>query len=328
MIYLDFQPEAENFPIAVARGLRCKPKWIQPKYFYDKAGSELFEEICRQPEYYPTRTEALILHRNVQDISQTMQESSVLIEFGSGASVKTQILLDHVPFKTYVPLDISKDFLMKTAEQLRARYPEIEILPAFGDFTREIRIPHFILKNSPSRTAFIPGSTLGNFHPIDAAKILRSVRAILETGGTGHLLVGMDLLKDLDVLEAAYNDAAGITAQFNLNLLKRLQKEANADIDPSLFEHRAFFNDKLGRIEMHLIAKDALQFKIGDEEFRLEKGESIHTESSYKYRPATFLKLCEDCGYEPVRFWTDPNEWFGVFLLKLPERKALAAHIA
>jgi dimethylhistidine N-methyltransferase len=329
MIYLDLGAEAEDFSTAVARGLRCSPKRISPKYFYDPRGSELFEEICQQPEYYPTRTETLILHQNIREISSALGiasgTDSMLIEFGSGASVKTQILLDHLKFRTYVPFDISKSFLLKTAEQLQARYPEMTIIPACGDFAQELRIPSFVLRKSQARLAFLPGSTLGNFDPIEAAKVLRSIRAIL---GTGHLLIGLDLIKDPTVLELAYNDAAGITAEFNKNLLRRLREETGANLRCDAFEHRAFFNEKLGRIEMHLVAQEKVQFRIGDEIFALDPGESIHTENSYKYKPSVFQRLCADCGFEPVRFWTDPKEWFGVFLLRADSPEARVAHVA
>lgn len=322
MIYLDFGTEAEEFVAAATRGLRSRPRRISPKYFYNDRGSMLFEEICRQPEYYPTRVETLILHQHIAEIEALIEEDSasdlppVLIEFGSGASVKTEILLNRLKLETYIPLDISKDFLLKTADELRKKYPSLRIIPAFGDFTREFHFPEFVLKDSHARLAFLPGSTLGNFDPLESVRILRSIHAALSESEHGYLLIGIDLAKDPQLLEAAYNDAAGVTAAFNKNLIERLREETGADIRSQQFDHRAYFNEKLSRVEMHLVAQSDMGFQIAGESFRIERGESIHTENSYKYRPQTFQTLCRDSGFETLRFWTDPQEWFGVFLLK------------
>ena len=314
MIYLDFGSEYESFTTAAARGLRRSPKRISSKFFYDSRGSELFEQICEQPEYYPTRTETLILHQNIREISDCFQGNTMLIEFGSGASIKTRILLDHSDVRTYVPLDISKLFLFKTAEELRRRYPALSIIPACGDFSGELKIPPFLFGKSANRVAFLPGSTLGNFDPIEAARILRSISDLL---GTGYLLLGVDLAKDQHVLESAYNDAAGVTASFNKNLIHRLRDEAGVKINPDDFSHEAFFNPKLSRIEMHLRALRNLEFELAGERFLLEKDEAIHTENSYKYSPRALEALCQDSGLELDRYWTDPKEWFGVFLLRV-----------
>lgn len=313
MIYLDFGTDPEPFAVAVARGLRRKNKRISSKYFYDSRGSELFEQICQQPEYYPTRTETLILHENIEQISGPFRGDTLLIEFGSGASVKTRILLDHSDVHTYVPLDISKIFLLKTAQELRLRYPNLSIIPACGDFSREIRIPAFLTGRSLNRAAFLPGSTLGNFDPIDAARILRSIAKML---GSGHLLLGVDLVKNPDILERAYNDAAGMTAAFNKNLIHRLRAEADVELEPEDFHHEAFYNAQLSRIEMHLRSLRTMEFRLNGESFRLEEGETIHTENSYKYSPDALEALCKRSGFEMLQYWTDLKGWFGVFLLR------------
>lgn len=320
MIYLDFSPESEPFASEALRGLRREQKKIQPKYFYDARGSELFEQICAQPEYYPTRTETRILFENIGEISECIQP--LLIEFGSGSSVKTKIILDHSAVNVYIPLDISKTFLLESAGRLRERYPEMSIIPACCDFTSNFQIPSFILEPGIARSAFLPGSTLGNFDPMDAVKILRTIARTL---GEGYLLVGLDLTKDPKILEAAYNDAAGITAAFNKNLIRRLNDETGATLNPSDFRHEAFYNADLSRIEMHLTANRALKFEIQGESFCFRQDESIHTENSYKYSPASFQTLYRNGGFELERFWTDAQEWFGVFLLrvKTPALKSL-----
>jgi dimethylhistidine N-methyltransferase len=312
MIYLDLAPQTDSFTQAVLRGFRSKKKKISPKFFYDARGSELFEKICVQPEYYPTRTETRILYENIGEISAELQ--STLIEFGSGSSIKTKILLDHSNIETYIPLDISKNFLLECAEQLRSRYPKISIIPACCDFTSEFNLPEFLLRKPGGRTAFLPGSTLGNFDPIEAARILRSIARLLSDG---YLLLGIDLIKDPKILEAAYNDAAGVTAEFNKNLIHRLRDELHAAVDPQDFRHEAFFNAELSRIEMHLTALRDLSFTLEGEQLELKKGESIHTENSYKYSPMSFQALYRNGGFELERFWTDTNEWFGVFLLRV-----------
>jgi dimethylhistidine N-methyltransferase len=317
MKYIEFDIETANLLDDIAKGLRSHPKRIAPKYFYDNRGSKLFEEICKQPEYYPTRTETRILFENIEAIAKHISSDTMLIEFGSGSSAKTRILLENTELKNYMPVDISKEFLLEAAEELKRSCPDINVLPACVDFTKEWSIPHAMFPEQHRRFGFLPGSTLGNFDPIEATGILKSIHKILESpdGTPGKLLIGMDLAKDPEILEAAYNDAAGVTAAFNKNLIHRLQSEIGAEVDPDGFHHHAFYNVALGRIEMHLIAMKTLELKVANEVFTLEPGESIHTESSYKYTRKTFEMLCRRAGFEIQEYWTDPKEWFGVFLL-------------
>ena len=315
--------DSESFLSAALRGLRGTPRAIPPKYLYDQLGSSLFEEICRQPEYYPTRTEIAILRSNIGEISAGFPEKGLLIELGSGASVKTEILLDALVAEgkigAYLPFDISRDFLVDASKRLQKKYPGLRILPIWGDFTAEVRLPG-AFSGIPERTAgqclaFLPGSTLGNFDPPDALRMLRSVGKIAD-----RFLIGIDLEKDPDVLEAAYNDAAGITARFNKNLLTRLAREGGARLDPEDFFHEAFYRDSMRRIEMHLVAQKRVRMRIGEEEFRLSPGETIHTENSYKYTLSGFESLARHAGFDASRRWSDPKGWFAVFLLEIGQR--------
>jgi dimethylhistidine N-methyltransferase len=293
-------------------GLSSSPKAFSPKYFYDGAGSDLFEAICVTPEYYPTRTETALLHDIAPDLAKTIPEGAVLLELGSGASDKTRMLLDAAPWiSAYVPVDISADALDGAVKRLRDAYPSLAVHPVIGDFTQAIDVPK-ALAGRPV-VAFFPGSTIGNFTPAEAIALLRSVRERL--GPDAHFIVGADQVKDVDVLLAAYDDAAGVTAAFNRNVLVRINRELGGDFDPEAFEHRAVWNASLERIEMHLVSRVAQRVTVAGQVFAFAAGESIHTENSHKFTPASFARLAEAGGWRIEREWISPDPAFGVFSL-------------
>lgn len=294
-------------------GLSAERKHFSPKYFYDGAGSALFEAICRTPEYYPTRTETALLHAIADDLAGTIPHGAVLLELGSGASEKTRVLLDAAPWiSAYVPVDISTDALQGAVESLRANYPALAVHPVAGDFTTGIDVP--VAVAGRPLVAFFPGSTIGNFTPTEAIALLRSVRERL--GADARFIVGADQVKDLDVLLAAYDDAEGVTAAFNRNVLVRINRELGGDIDPSSFEHRAVWNAGSERIEMHLVSREAQQVQVAGQSFAFAAGESIHTENSHKFTPASFARLAEAGGWTIERHWISPDPAFGVFVLR------------
>ena len=293
-------------------GLSASPKAFSPKYFYDAAGSALFEAICVTPEYYPTRTETSLLHDIAPALAATIPDGAVLLELGSGASDKTRVLLDAAPqISAYVPVDISVDALNGAVERLRSAYPALEVYPVVGDFTRAIEVPE-ALAGRPI-VAFFPGSTIGNFVPGEAIALLKSVRERLGPGA--HFIVGADQVKPVDTLIAAYDDAEGVTAAFNRNVLVRINRELGADFDPEAFEHRAVWNAERERIEMHLVSRVAQQVTVAGQRFGFAAGESIHTENSHKFTPASFARLAEAGGWRIDREWISPEPAFGVFAL-------------
>lgn len=292
-------------------GLSRPQKFVSPKFFYDQRGSELFDAITEQPEYYPTRTELGIMQANIGEIRTAMGADASLIEFGSGSSYKTRFLLEQLPdLACYVPVDISEDFLIATADGLATDFPTLEILPVVADFTREFSLP------SPARmpaknVVYFPGSTIGNFMPDAAMDLLRVMRAAAKDGGA--LLIGVDLKKDKQRLEDAYNDAARITADFNLNMLLRLNREFDADFDVDAFEHRAVYNETLGRIEMHLVSKHAQTVYFGtSHRFDFQKDEYILSECSHKYAVDEFGEMVARAGFEVATVWVDPEQLFSV----------------
>lgn len=300
----------EQFLGEVLRGLRGTPRRLPCKYFYDKRGSELFDEICRTEEYYVTRVETEILRRHSATIAATIGPDAVLVELGSGSSIKTRLLLDQLAsLRAYVPVDISSEHLLNVAEELRLDYPEIAIKPFAADFTE--RLPDSRLPKSSGRVAvFFPGSTIGNFAPIDARQLLHRIAAFC--GGNGGLLVGFDLKKDPSVIEAAYNDAAGVTAEFNLNLLQRVNDELGGDFHPGWFKHEAVYEPRPGRVRISLVSRAPQTVNIGEETFDFDDGESILTEYSHKYTIDEFQQLLRPCGLRIEHAWTDPDEWFAV----------------
>lgn len=298
----------------VVKGLSQTPKRLPCKYFYDKRGSELFDRICELDEYYLTRTETEILHDRVDEVADRICERPVVFELGSGSSVKTRILLDRLRgVEAYVPMDISGEHLEQIVEQLHESYPDLRIYPLVADYTQPYRLPEAV-RNRDCVLAFFPGSTIGNFKPADAVDFLRRVHDALPA--EGYLLIGVDLLKDPVILERAYNDSDGITAEFNKNLLRRINHELGGNFPLDAFEHRAVVNPAEARVEMHLVATRSCTVRLGRlDRFSFERGETIHTENSYKYTLESFEALAEQAGFAVRRFWTDSDDLFSVHLL-------------
>ncbi len=313
----DYAPPTEDFLQDVIDGLSSDPKSISPKYFYDETGSRLFDAICETEEYYPTRTEIGLLGKVSAEIAELTGKESTVVEFGSGSSVKIRQLLDALEQPThYIALDISKDHLKKSAQKIARTYPEVLVGGICADFTAKMPIPSTdqLSKTAGRRLGFLPGSTIGNFHPRDAELFLQSTLDLL--GPSGAFVIGVDLKKDHTILNAAYNDASGVTAQFNLNLLRRMNRELDAVIDEDAFEHQAFYNADAGRIEMHLKSQRQQVITIGDRRFSFEADETIHTENSYKYRVEEFSALARKAGFQTRRVWTDENNLFSVHFLE------------
>jgi len=297
------QPLAvDSFLSDVLSGLGARQKFLAPKYFYDERGSQLFEQITELAEYYPTRCELAILREHNADIARVFGPKTALVEFGSGSTRKVRILLDAATtVDAYVPVDISAEMLWQEARQLQHDWPRLRVLPVAADFTRPFRLPSAIV--GLARAGFFPGSTIGNFEPQDAAAFLRHAGRMLGTRAT--LIVGVDLVKDAKILNAAYDDAAGVTAQFNLNLLTRINRELGADFDRDAFSHRAFYNNERRRIEMHLVSGRRQKVNIAGQVIEFAAGETIHTENSYKYTIESFGLLAQSAGWTPVAAWTD-----------------------
>ncbi len=304
-------PKDCPFAKDVIAGLSQQPKRLPPKYFYDEVGSRLFEQITLLPEYYPTRTELRILRDRGAEIAATIPKNAALVEFGAGASTKVRLLLTQCAFGAYVPVDISGDFLNGQADVLRKDFPGLAVYPVTADFTTPFELPPEVT-NMP-KVGFFPGSTIGNFDPHEACAFLRSARAILGDGAT--LIVGVDLEKDERVLYEAYNDAAGVTAKFNLNVLVRINRDLGGNFDLSGFKHRAIYNRERHRIEMHLISRKAQTVRLLGNTFSFRAGETIHTESSYKYSIERFTALARGSGWTPRASWTDPDGMFSVHAL-------------
>jgi len=306
----------KDFSADVVAGLSQRPKSLSPKYFYDAAGSALFEDICLTPEYYPTRTETALLQSIAAEIASAIPKGAALVEFGSGASDKTRLLLDAAPhIAAYVPIDISEDALDKAADRLSKHYPDLLIVPLAGDFTAQLKLPPQI--RSMPKVGFFPGSTIGNFTREQALQFLVSVRRML--GEDATLIVGADLIKDEATLLAAYDDAAGVTAAFNKNILVRINRELNGDFDIEAFGHEARWNKQHDRIEMHLISLVDQIVNAAGHSFAFKAGESIHTENSHKFSPETFALLAADSGWRVAQQWVSTDPQFGVFSLAAKE---------
>ena len=298
----------------VISGLSAREKMLPAKYFYDERGSKLFEQICETPEYYPTRTEVHILRGRARQIAALIGPQAHLVELGSGPSTKVRILLDAAPqLASYVPVDISSAYLVRTAYAVARDYPDLHVAPVSADFTTKFALPPLIGKGRVF--GFFPGSTIGNFSPAEARALLRSFGATLGSGS--GLLIGADLKKEREVLHAAYNDRAGITAAFNLNILQRINRELGAAFDLAAFAHQAIYNEPEGRVEMHLASLKAQSARVGAHTFEFSAGETICTEYSYKFTPDDFKKLAASAGYACRAAWTDPKSYFGVFYLTL-----------
>jgi len=306
--------EDDDFLASVRAGLRRRPRTIPPKYFYDAHGSQLFDLICTTPEYYPTRTETGILERHGAEMAARIGASCVLIELGSGSATKTPLLLQHLADDAvYVPIDICEPHLLKSTQRLQNMFPSMKMQPLCTDYHR--LHAHALKRHAGRRHAvFFPGSTIGNCTPGNAVHLLRHAAKLVGPGG--GLLIGVDCKKSPDTLHAAYNDAAGHTAAFNLNLLTRMQRELGAQLNATQFAHHAYYNEALGRIEMHLVSRCRQEIRLGKESFTFDAGESIHTENSYKYTAQEFQRLACAAGWQPETVWSDGNGWFNVHYLR------------
>lgn len=303
-------PADDGFLRDVHDGLRRRRKRLPCKYFYDAVGSRLFDRICELDEYYLTRCELDLLHRHAGEMAETVGPGAVLIEYGSGSGLKTRLLLDRLRDPAaYVPVDISGEHLERSAARLARRYPGLPVLPVVADFTRPIDLPP-LPATAGRRVVFFSGSTIGNFRPAEAVRLLRQMGQVC--GPAGGLLVAADLKKDRAVLEAAYNDRAGVTAAFNLNLLTRINRELGGDFDPQAFRHHAFYNARRGRVEMHLVSREDQTVSVGDTLVSFRRGETVRTEYSYKYSPNDFAALAGRAGLGVKRLWTDGKGWFSV----------------
>jgi dimethylhistidine N-methyltransferase len=294
----------------IVEGLQRDEKTIPPKYFYDERGSRLFDAITRLPEYYPTKTEFGIMRRNIAEIAELVGPQASLIEFGSGSSSKTRVLLKHLhELAVYVPVDISEEHLLASAQQIRAEFPRLEVLPVVADFTQRFNLPRPAVM--PLRNiVYFPGSTIGNFTRDAALQLLRVMYD--EAGADGAMLIGVDLQKDPEIIERAYNDSAGVTAEFNLNMLRHLNREYGADFDLDSFTHDAQYNRSEGRVELRLISEAEQTVSIGTQEFVLDAGEAILTEYSHKYTLDGFAALAAEAGFDVARVWTDADRLFSV----------------
>jgi L-histidine Nalpha-methyltransferase len=312
-------PQTLAFRDDVLAGLSAPIPAIPARWLYDRRGSELFDEITRLPTYYPTRTETAIFHSIMPDVAARVPKRAVVVEFGAGSQTKTPILLEAISPAAYVPVDISGDYLEHSAAELQQRFPSIEVIPVVADFARPFSLPGG-LEHLP-RLGFFPGSTIGNFVPWSGTDLLRQFRALLGPGS--QLLIGMDRVKPVERLIAAYDDPEGVTAEFNLNVLTRINRELDGDIPLDAFRHEARWNDILSRIEMHLVARRDVEFSISGKSFRFAEGSSIHTENSHKYGQRGGRVLLLAGGWTPVAEWADPaGDFAEILAVAEPERFA------
>lgn len=314
---VDRAPDRARFRDEVWNGLASPRKTLPCKYFYDARGSSLFEAICELPEYYPTRTELAIMEQHADAMADRLGERCLLVEYGSGSSRKTRLLLDrlHDP-AGYVPIDISRSALAESAHALRIAYPGLEVLPVCADYTTALDLPE-PRRSAARRGVYFPGSTIGNFTPVQAQRFLAHMARVAGAGGV--LLIGVDLAKDAATLERAYDDAAGVTAEFNRNLLRRINRELGGTFALDRFAHRAHYDAVAGRVEMHLVSTRAQEVLVAGRAFAFTEGESIHTENSYKYELAQFGALAASAGLEVADVWTDPARSFSVQCLVRPQ---------
>lgn len=294
----------------ILSGLSRKAKTLSPKFFYDEKGSELFTEITRQPEYYLTRVETDLLRSHVSEISELIGDDFILVEYGSGSSEKIRILLESLKPAIYAPLDISRDYLANAAEALGSEYPWLEVHATCVDFTGEFDLPFISEKR---RVSFFPGSSIGNFERHEAQAFLKRIRSLV--GESGGLLLGVDMKKDAAVLNAAYNDRNGVTAQFNLNILNHLNQEYDASFNLDCFRHEAEYNEQEGCIQMFLVSEEDQQVLIGGHPIDFRKDEKIHTENSHKYTVEEVHEMARQAGFAKAETWQDADGLFGVFYL-------------
>jgi dimethylhistidine N-methyltransferase len=311
--YVDLKPGTGSFLQDVVAGLSAPRKSLPPKYFYDARGSELFDRICELPEYYPTRTELAMLEANGAEIGARAGAGSAIVEYGSGAGRKTRLLVGALEPDMYVAVDISGEQLQAAVAQLAAEFPAVRMVAVCGDYTRQLPVRQLEIVNGVRRVVYFPGSTIGNFDPSDALAFLDNARAVAGPGGA--MIVGVDLKKDPAILHAAYNDAQGVTAAFNLNVLSRINRELGADFDVANFEHRAHYDPRAGRVEMHLVSGSDQRVTVGAHQFRFSAGETIHTENSYKYSVEEFQALAGQAGFTPEHCWLDPQRLFSIHYL-------------
>jgi dimethylhistidine N-methyltransferase len=306
---------AGAFAHDLMKALASRPRSISPKYFYDEQGSQLFDRICELPEYYPTRTELGILTANAREIAAHMEPRAEIVEFGAGSLRKVRLLLDAMDSPArYLPIDISGEHLAHSALSLQHDYPRLQVQPVVADYTQRLLLPA-ILPGAGKRVGFFPGSTIGNFSPAEALHFLQITAQVLRGGA---LLLGADLIKDPDVLHAAYNDAQGVTAAFNLNLLARANRELGTQFVLEDFAHSAFYNAPQQRIEMHLVSRRRQQIVVNDKCYEFEEGETLHTENSYKFTIDGMRALATQAGFTPGPVWTDPDKFFSVHWLHAP----------
>ena len=307
---IDFEPATETFREDIVAGLNSDPRTLPCKYFYDERGSRLFDEICKLDEYYLTRSEISIMNKYAPEMADQIGPGAMLVEYGSGSSIKTRLLLEHLQDPVaYVPVDISRDHLLRTANDLSLAYPHIEVLPVCADFTAEFDLP-ISQRVQTHNAVYFPGSTIGNFQPRSARAMLARIAPLCGTGG--GLLIGIDLQKDADIIESAYNDAKGVTAEFNLNLLSRINRELDGKFNVDQFEHQAIYNDEMGRVEIYLVSRFDQAVTVGDESFEFTDGETICTEYSHKYTIDGFAELAAEVGLTLHRHWTDDRQLFAV----------------
>jgi len=311
----DLHPEPADLHSEVVSGLRAERKTLPCKYFYDAEGSRLFDRICELDEYYPTRTEVGILNDRADEIADAIGPQPMVIELGSGSSTKTHGLLRALDRPVgYLPVDISREHLTDAAERIASEFPDLPVWPVCADFNEAIELPdHGMDEGQP--LIFFPGSTIGNFGEVAREELLRRMSDLCETKG-GQLLIGIDLVKDVEILENAYDDADGVTAAFNLNLLHRINRELDSNFQPELFEHRALFEPEASRIEMHLVSQVDQTVEIEGETFEFESGEDICTEHSYKFTIDDFSERAGAAGWSTEQSWTDPEDLFAILLLR------------
>ncbi|MFV2055121.1 MAG: L-histidine N(alpha)-methyltransferase [Thiohalomonadales bacterium] len=304
----DQHPEASDFFAEVIQGLQQTPMMIPPKFLYNEKGSQIFDSICESEDYYPTRTEKQLLRDKIDEIGQYLGQGSLLVEPGSGNSQKARLLLDAIKPHTYLPMDISQKYLQKEAKKVAAEYPWLNVYAVCADYTTPIELPD--ISHTQHKVAFFPGSSIGNFEPEDATDFLRNIAQTV--GSKGGLLIGVDLQKDTELLETAYNDSEGHTAAFNLNLLTRINNDLGANFSVDGFRHVAFYNKESSRVEMHLVCTQAHQVTIGEHVFDFEVGDDIHTECSYKYSVQSFQDLAKKAGFTAKDVWIDEGELFSL----------------
>lgn len=311
----ELSPDPDRFRVEICYGLKRHQKELPSKYLYDERGSQLFAQICTLEEYYPTRTEAEIMAAHIEEMAGLLGPGVLLLDYGSGSSAKARLLLEHLRDPVgYVPIDISRGQLLRSAAELARDYPDLEVRPIHADYTGAFELP--ALKRVPARrVAYYPGSTIGNFDPLPSKQFLERIAEVCGPGGA--LLIGVDLVKDPMILHRAYNDSQGISAAFNLNLLRRINRELGADFELEQFKHYAFYNPRERRVEMHLVSQQDQSVHLNGTTIHFDQGESIWTESSYKYTPERFAEMATAAGFSLEQAWFDKLRWFSVLYCRV-----------